>query len=180
MVVILVTKSCLTLVIPWTVAHHTLLSMEFPREEYWHGSPFLSPLDLPDTGTEPMSLALWAVSHIAGRFFISEPPWKPILCSNNREGNGMSLFSKFSSVQSLSRVQLFVTPWIAACQASLSITTSRSSLKLVHRVGDAIQPSHPGPSLSPPAPNPSQHHSLFQWVSSSHPVTKALDRKARM
>ena len=39
-------------------------------------------------------------------------------------------FSHFSSVQSLSRVRLFATPWIAACQASLSITTSRSSLKL--------------------------------------------------
>ena len=37
---------------------------------------------------------------------------------------------KFSSVQSLSRVRLFVTPWIAACQASLSITNSRSSLRL--------------------------------------------------
>jgi len=37
---------------------------------------------------------------------------------------------QFSSVQSLSRVQLFATPWIAACQASLSITISRSSLKL--------------------------------------------------
>ena len=35
-----------------------------------------------------------------------------------------------SSVQSLSRVRLFATPWIAACQASLSITNSRSSLKL--------------------------------------------------
>ena len=37
---------------------------------------------------------------------------------------------QFSSVQSLSRVRLFVTPWIAVCQASLSITNSRSSLKL--------------------------------------------------
>ena len=36
-----------------------------------------------------------------------------------------------SSVQSLSRVQLFATPWIAACQASLSITNSRSLLKLM-------------------------------------------------
>ena len=36
----------------------------------------------------------------------------------------------FSSVQSLSRVRLFVTPWITACQASLSITNSRSSLRL--------------------------------------------------
>ena len=37
---------------------------------------------------------------------------------------------QFSSVQSLSRVRLFATPWIAACQASLSITNSRSSLNL--------------------------------------------------
>ena len=37
----------------------------------------------------------------------------------------------FSSVQSLSRVQLFATSWIAACQASVSITNSRSSLKLM-------------------------------------------------
>ena len=38
--------------------------------------------------------------------------------------------SSVSSVQSLSRILLFATPWIAACQASLSITNSRSSLKL--------------------------------------------------
>ena len=41
-----------------------------------------------------------------------------------------------------------------------------------HRVGDAIQPSHPLLSPSPPAPNPSQHQSLFQWVNSSHEVPK--------
>ena len=38
--------------------------------------------------------------------------------------------SSVQSAQSLSRVQLFATPWIAACQASLSITSSRSSLRL--------------------------------------------------
>ena len=37
----------------------------------------------------------------------------------------------------------------------------------VHRVSDAIQPSHPLSSPSPPAPNPSQHQSLFQWVKSA-------------
>ena len=42
-----------------------------------------------------------------------------------------SSYSKFSSVQSLSRVRLFVTPWITACQASLSITSSHSSPKLM-------------------------------------------------
>ena len=45
----------------------------------------------------------------------------------------------------------------------------------VHRVSDAIQPSHPLSSPSPPAPNPSQHHSLFQWVNSSHEVAKVLE-----
>ena len=45
----------------------------------------------------------------------------------------------------------------------------------IHWVGDAIQPSHPLSSPSPPAPNPSQHHSLFQWVNSSHEVAKVLE-----
>ena len=45
----------------------------------------------------------------------------------------------------------------------------------VHRVSDAIQPSHPRSSPSPPAPNPSQHQSLFQWVTSSHEVAKVLE-----
>ena len=45
----------------------------------------------------------------------------------------------------------------------------------VHRVGDAIQPSHPLSSTSPPAPNPSQHQSLFQGVNSSHEVAKVLE-----
>ena len=78
----------------------------------------------------------------------------------------MGLEYQFSSVQSLSRVRLFATPWIAARQASLSITNSGS---------DAIQPSHPLLSPSPPALNPSQHQGLFQWVGSSHEVAKVLD-----
>ena len=45
----------------------------------------------------------------------------------------------------------------------------------VHRVSDAIQPSHPLSSPSPPAPNPSQHQSLFQWVNFSHEVAKVLE-----
>ena len=44
-----------------------------------------------------------------------------------------------------------------------------------HRVRDAIQPSHPLPSPSPPAPNRSQHQGLFQSVSSSHDVAKVLE-----
>ena len=45
----------------------------------------------------------------------------------------------------------------------------------VHRVGDAIQPSHPLMSPSPPAPNASQHQGLFQRVNASHEVAKVLE-----
>ena len=44
----------------------------------------------------------------------------------------------------------------------------------VHRVGDAIQPSHPLSSPSPPALNLSQHQDLFKWVSSLHQVAKSI------
>ena len=66
------------------------------------------------------------------------------------------IMKRFSSVQSFSRVRLFVTPWIVERQASLSIAISRNSLRLnVHWVSDAIQPSHPGSSLLllPPIPS---------------------------
>jgi len=45
----------------------------------------------------------------------------------------------------------------------------------VHRVGDAIQPSDPLSSPSPPAFNLSQHQGLFQWVCSLHQVAKVLE-----
>ena len=44
-----------------------------------------------------------------------------------------------------------------------------------HQVSDAIQPSHPLLSPSPPAPNPSQHQGLFQGVNSWHEVAKVLE-----
>ena len=48
---------------------------------------------------------------------------------------------QFRSVQSLRRVRIFATPWIAACQASLSITNSRSSLRLMS-IESVMPPSH--------------------------------------
>ena len=55
-----------------------------------------------------------------------------------------------SSVQSLSHVRLFVTPWITAHHQLPEFTQTH-----VHRIDDAIQLSHPLSSPSPPAPNPS-------------------------
>ena len=69
---------------------------------------------------------------------------------------------------------LFVIPCMAARQASLSITNSWSFLKLIHRVGDAIQPSDHLSSPSLPAFNLSQHQGLFKWVSFLNHVAKVL------
>ena len=82
---------------------------------------------------------------------------------------------QFSSVQSLSRARLcdpmnFSTPGLPVHHQLPEFTQTH-----VHRVSDAIQPSHPLSSPSPPAPNPSQHQSLFQWVNSSHEVAKVLE-----
>ena len=86
------------------------------------------------------------------------------------------LWQKVSVQFSHSVMSNSVTPWITARQASLSITNSRSSLRLMSI--ELVMPSshlilcHPLLLL---APNPSQHQSLFQWVNSSCEVTKVLE-----
>ena len=101
--------------------------------------------------------------------------------------------ARFSSEHTLHVFFWFVSLWwIKEVQFSLSATSdcdpmdcSRPGLPVhhqlpefaqthVYRVGDAIQPSHPLSSPSPPAPNPSQHQGLFQWVGSSH-LAKVLE-----
>ena len=64
--------SCIRLfAIPWTVALQALLSLGFPRQEYWSGLTFPPPGDLPNPGIEPVSPTL------AGGLFTTEPPGKP-------------------------------------------------------------------------------------------------------
>ena len=87
---------CCCFATPWNVAHQAPLFMGFPRQEYWSGLPSPSPADLCDPVIKPSSPAL-AESSLTT-----------------------------SSVQLLSRVLLLATPWIAAHQASLSITNCRS------------------------------------------------------
>ena len=108
----------------------------FSRQEYWSGLPCLPPGDLPDPGIKPE--------------FLMSPAWQM----------GSLPLVPPQSVQSLSRVWLFGTPWTAARQASLSITTPRVTQTHVYWVSDAIHPSHP---LSSPSPafNLSQHQGLF-------------------
>ena len=84
-----------------------------------------------------------------------------------------------SSVQSLSRVWHFVTPWTKVWQASLYIPNSQSLFKLMSI--ELVMPSnhlilcHPTISSSVIPFSSSQHHGLFKWVSSSHHVAKVLE-----
>ena len=94
--------------------------------------------------------------------YTSKDPWGPALMNQRSD-------------QSLSRVRLFGTLWIAARQASLSITNSRSSLRLMS-IESVMPSSHLilcRPFLLwPPIPS---SISLFQWVNSSHEVAKVLE-----
>ena len=83
---------------------------------------------------------------------------------------------QFSSIQSLSHVQILCspidchTPSLPVHHQLLGCTQTH-----VHWAGDAIQPSHPLSSPFPLAFNLSQHQGLFQWVSSSHQGAKVLE-----
>ena len=139
--------------------------------------PFPFPGHLPDPEIDVGSPAL------AGGFFTTAPPGKPISnnCSYTNQIMKIQLVMKsvarsldilqhlmkirsdhITSVQSLSHVQLFMTmnrstPGLPVHHQLLELTQTH-----VHRVSDAIQPSHPRSSPSPLALNPSQHQSLFQ------------------
>ena len=114
----------------------------------WVGFPFSRESSQPRDQTQ--------VSHIVGRVFTS---WV------TREAQ--ELLVQFSSVTqscpTLCDPMDYSTPDLPVHHKLLEPTQTH-----VHRVGDAIQPSHPLSSPSPPAPNPCQHQGLFKWVSSSH------------
>ena len=116
-------------------------------------------------------------------FFITRATWEApqwILLRVNKEGDSdpcCKTLKTFSSVQfscSVMSDSLWPHEWQHVrppCPSQLPEFTQTH----VHRVGDAIQPSHPLSSPTPTAPNPSQHQSLFQWVNSSHEVAKVLE-----
>ena len=142
---------------PWTVTHQEPLLMEFSKQEDQSRLQFPIPGNLPDPEIEPVSPAL------TGRFFTTVPPGKPLYIS-------VQFSSVAQSCPTLRDPMNHSTPGLPVHHPLPEFTQTQ-----VHRVRDAIQPSHPGSSPSPPAPNPSQHQSLFQWVNSSHEVAKVLE-----
>ena len=145
-------------VTPWTVAHQTLLSMGFSQKEYWSGLPFLPLPDLPNPGIKSESLLSLA---LPGMFFAT---------ITSQETLKYIINSVAQSCPTLCNPMNRSTSGLPVNHQLQEFTQTH-----VHRVGDAIQPSHPLPSPSPPALNLSQHQSLFQWVNSSHEVAKVLE-----
>ena len=122
--------------IPWTVACQAPLSIEFSRQEYWSVLPFPTPGDLPYPRSNSHLLTLLPRQVDSLPLHHLESPIKIVWCSVQ-----FSSVAQFSSVQSLSRVRLFITPWITAYQAFLFITNSRSSHKLLS-MKLVMPPSH--------------------------------------
>ena len=135
---------------PWTVAHQTPLSMGFPRQEYWgggrgrgRGCHFLLQGIFPTQRPNPCLLR-WQADSLPLHHLRSP------LCS-------VQFSSVAQSCPTLCDPMNRSTPGLPVHHQLPEFTQTQ-----VHGVSDAIQLSHPLSSPSPPAPNPSQHQSLFQ------------------
>ena len=145
------TQLCLTLCDPMDDIVHGIFQ---PRIMGWIAVPFSS--------WSSQSRDRTQVSHIAAGFFTS---W-----ATREYIHSVYQFSSVAqSCPTLCDPMNRSTPGLPVHHQLLEFTQAH-----VHRVGDAIQPSDPLSSPSPPAPNPSQHQGLFQWVNSLHQVAKVL------
>ena len=130
--------------------------------------------DVHCTCRDSMRTEDYGVEHQENVLYAQTTLWS-VWGARNFISSSYYLSDQIRSGQSLSRVRLFETPWIAARQASLSITNSGSSLRLTS-IESVMPSSHlilcRPLLLLPPIP-PSI--SLFQWVSSSQEVAKVLE-----
>ena len=174
--------------------------MDFFRPEYWCGYPFPSPGDLLNPRVKHRSLALQAYSSPAkppgkpkntgvGSLSILQQifPTQELnqgLLHCRRIFYQLSyersliyiLHLHMSSVQLISRVWLFCKPMDCSTpDLPVHHQLPEFTQTHVHWVSDAIQPSYPLSSPSPPAFNLSQNQGLFQWLTSLHQVAKVLE-----
>ena len=170
------------------------LSMGFPRQEYWSRLPCPLPGNLPDPG---IKLESFKSPILTDRFFTTSTTRKPtplfLPGESHKQRAWWTLFHRFAKSQTWLK-------WLSMHPQSVQFSSVAQSCPTlcdpmdcstpglpvhhqlpeftqthVHWVSDAIQPSHPLSSPSPPAFNLSQYQGLFQWVSSSHQVAKGLE-----
>ena len=125
---------------PWSAAHQASLSMVFPRQEYWNGLPFPSPGDLPNPGMEPRSPAL------AGEFFTTEPPGKPLEKVTSHFPGGLAC---------LGRMRWRIQAWPLAPVKWLLLRYEE-----IMRT-EPFCPLNSSSPLPPPTPAPGNHHSTL-------------------
>ena len=155
----------------WFLVHSWVLASTFSVTTFWQMFLWLTPSS---TGCPQISPSQWRLSQ--------SPYWK--LQLSNHLCSQFFLFCFIFPI-ALQSVQF---SWVAQSFPTLCDPMDCSTPGLpvhhqfpeftqthVHWVDDAIQPSHPLSSPSPPAPNPSQNQGLFQWVNSSHEVGKVLE-----
>ena len=149
-----------------------------PWQEYWSRLSCPSPGCLPEP--EIKSASLMSLE-LTGGIFTTNATWelkywilKLLLLLLNEGIKITSCFFRFSSV-----TQSGPTLWDPMDCSTPGLTVYHHLLEFtqthVHWVSDAIQPSHPLSSPSPPTFNLSQHQGLFKWVSSSHQVARVLE-----
>ena len=103
----------------WTVVYQAPPSMDFSRQEYWSGLPFLSPGDLSDLGNKP-GFPAWQADSLPTELR-GKPFSKFYQVMYLSSGQFCMTIMKWSEVKSLSRIWLFATPWTVTCQAPLSM-----------------------------------------------------------
>ena len=171
----------------------TPLSMGFSRQEYWRGLPFPPPGVLSNPGTTSATFLFetirrsFSLPPLTFFFFLRKlchivaiilVVWVVV--------SGIHVYLYFYDLS----LYLFRAQFSSVAQSCLTLCDpmnhSMPGLPVhhqlwkftqthIHRVGDAIQPSHPLSSPSPSAPNPSQDQGLFQRVNSSLEVAKVLE-----
>ena len=145
--------------------------MWFPRWEYWSGLPFPSPEESfqPKDQIYLYFISRWILYYWATRGAQSHGYWPQTQKFAIPSEKQNQLSSVTQSCLTLCDLMDCSTPGLSIHRQLPEFTQTH-----VHWVGDAIQPSYPQSSPSPPAFNLFQHQGLFQWVSFLHQVAKVL------
>ena len=108
---------------------------------------------------------------------LKKSAFEKLLLWNWKKNSHISVFSDHSQFSSVSQSSPTLCNLVNRSTPGLPVHYQLPEFTQthVHRVSDAIQPSHPLSSPSPTAPNPSQHQGLFQWINSLHEVAKLLE-----
>ena len=161
--------------IPWTIAQQDPLSMEFSMQELV-AIPFSSVSSLTKELNRSLLHFRQIIYHL--RLLLI---WIQSLLRNKRT-ESVNGTQNIITITNKSRLDQNMIHFSSVLSDSLQPHESHHARPPcvftqthIHRVGNAIQPSHPLLSPSPPARNSSQHQGLFQWVSSLQEVAKVLE-----